>query len=321
MLYHAIIPTERESVKLLVINNLSSGLGEGSVYDFIRSFTEDGDEVCLRSTDGTTDIRNLLRDAESFDAVIASGGDGTVATVSHALANTGIPLMPFPAGNANSLAMNLFSPLEPHALAKIIREGRMVDFDLGEIEIENQYFGFSIAAAAGYDASIMQSTDSAKRLLGPVAYFSSALTSPLPQKSNLTIKLDDKIIKTEGVGILLVNFSKIQLDITTTYDNKPHDGEFDVIILKAQNAFELISALISGLIERRNESLAKTDAIEIHQTRSVRIEADPPLSVQYDGEDTNLFTPFTARILPQSVRLIVSKEGYEHFMRDDVPFS
>ena len=53
-------------MKLLVINNLASGFGEGSVYDFIRSFARDGDEVCVRSTDGTTDVRDLLGDAEAF---------------------------------------------------------------------------------------------------------------------------------------------------------------------------------------------------------------------------------------------------------------
>ena len=66
-------------MKLLIINNLASGYGEGAVYDFIRSLARDGDEVCVRSTDGTTDLRGMLDDASSFDAVVASGGDGTVA--------------------------------------------------------------------------------------------------------------------------------------------------------------------------------------------------------------------------------------------------
>ena len=69
-------------MKLLVINNLSSGFGEGAVYDFVRSFMQDGDEACLRSTDGTTGVSTLLDDAASFDAVIASGGDGTVVEMS-----------------------------------------------------------------------------------------------------------------------------------------------------------------------------------------------------------------------------------------------
>ena len=94
-------------MKLLIINNLASGYGEGAVYDFIRSLARDGDEVCVRSTDGTTDLRGMLDDASSFDAVVASGGDGTVATVSYLLAGTGIPILPFPAGTANLLALNL----------------------------------------------------------------------------------------------------------------------------------------------------------------------------------------------------------------------
>ena len=50
-------------MKLLVINNLKSGYGEGAVYDFIRSFVSDGDEVCMRSTDGSTEVATMLYDA------------------------------------------------------------------------------------------------------------------------------------------------------------------------------------------------------------------------------------------------------------------
>ena len=81
-------------MKALIINNLASGYRDGSIYDFVRSFTEDGDEVCMRSTDGTTSIDGLLDDASDFDVVVASGGDGTVTSVAYALANTGVPLCP-----------------------------------------------------------------------------------------------------------------------------------------------------------------------------------------------------------------------------------
>ena len=65
-------------VKLLVVNNLASGYGEGSVYDFVRALTRDGDEVVIRSTDGTTDLRTFLYDAEDFDAVAAAVRAGSV---------------------------------------------------------------------------------------------------------------------------------------------------------------------------------------------------------------------------------------------------
>ena len=300
-------------MKLLVINNLASGFGEGSVYDFIRSFARDGDEVCVRSTDGTTDVRDLLGDAEAFDAVVASGGDGTVATVSYRLANTGVPILPFPAGTANLLAANLASPMEPHALAKLVREERTLDFDLGEIEVDGHRFGFGIMAGAGYDAAIMHGAAPAKRLLGPMAYFSAALANPLPQTSRFKLDLDGEHVESEGLGILLVNFSKIQFDITVTHDNEPRDGVFDVVVLKAQNAFELIPALLAGLLDRGGDFPDRTGSLEIHRAREVRVEADPPMEVQYDGEATNLTTPFTAHIMRRAARFFVSEEGWDLF--------
>ncbi|MEG0376614.1 MAG: diacylglycerol kinase family protein, partial [Raoultibacter sp.] len=129
-------------MKLLIINNLASGFGEGAIYDFMRSFVSDGDEICLRSTDGSTDLVSLLYDAPSYDAVVASGGDGTIAAISYELRNSGIPILPFPAGTANILTLNLASPSEPHALSKLVKSERTLDFDLGEIEIGNKSFGF-----------------------------------------------------------------------------------------------------------------------------------------------------------------------------------
>lgn len=300
-------------MKLLIINNLSSGYGDGSVYDFIRSFVKDGDEVCLRSTNGVTSISSLLEDATQFDVVVASGGDGTVATINHLLADTGIPVLPFPAGTANLLTLNLLSPHEPHALAKIVREDRCLDFDLGEIKVGDNSYGFSIMAGAGYDAAIMHNAESAKRIFGPMAYLSAAIANPLPQKSHFTIELDDKTVECEGVGVLLVNFSKIQFDISVTHENEPRDGEFDVVILKAQNAFELIPVLFAGILDRAGDFPDRTDAIEVHRSRTVHVDANPPLEVQYDGEATHLTTPFSASILHHAAKLLVSEEGYKQF--------
>ena len=66
-------------MKLLIVNNLASGFRDGAIYDFMRAFASDGDEICVRCTDGDTDLADFLRDAEDFDAVVAAGG--TVAGV------------------------------------------------------------------------------------------------------------------------------------------------------------------------------------------------------------------------------------------------
>ena len=149
-------------MKLLIIVNIAAGFGDGSVYDYLRMVCEDGDEHALRCTDGTTDVTSLVQDAEDFDAVVVAGGDGTIAAVTYALANTGIPVLPFPSGTANLLANNLFSPYEPHALARMTREMETLDFDLGEIEADGKRFGFGIMAGAGYDATIIEVQDCAE---------------------------------------------------------------------------------------------------------------------------------------------------------------
>ena len=304
-------------MKLLIVNNLVSGYGEGAIYDYIRAFAADGDEVVIRSTDGSTNLRRFLADAEEFDAVIASGGDGTIAAVTYLLADTGIPVLPFPAGTANLLAMNLASPAEPHALAKLTREGEIMDFDLGEIELASgERFGFSIMAGAGYDALIMQGAKPAKRLLGPMAYFTSALTNPLPQFSRFTIDIDGEVIESEGVGVLIVNFSKIQFDLPVVHQNLPRDGVFDVAVLHTRDAFGLIPALLASMLDRSGDFPDRTDALELHRGRTISVSADPPLPVQYDGEVTALTTPFTVRMMPEAARFIVSEECVKLYGND-----
>lgn len=300
-------------MKLLIINNLASGLGEGAIYDLIRAFAADADEVCIRSTDGTTNLTRFLHDASRFDAVIASGGDGTIAAVSYALRNTNIPILPFPAGTANLLAMNLVSPIEPHALSTLLRHGLTLDFDIGELTVDDKSFGFSIIAGAGYDARIMRDAKPAKRLLGPLAYFSAAITNPTPQISHFKLTLDGESIERDGMGILLINFSKIQFDISVTPNNRPRDGILDVVILKGENAFALIPALIAGIRNRGRKIPAQSDALEIFEAKQVEVDADPVMEVQFDGETTGLTTPFSAQILEGATRFFISEEGYDLF--------
>lgn len=303
-------------MKLLIVNNIASGLGDGAIYDFVRSFAQDGDEIVIRSTDGTTDMRTLLENADLFDLVVASGGDGTVATVCYELAGTGIPVLPYPAGTANLLALNLQSPTEAHALAKLARAGKPLDFDLGEISVGGGTYGFGIMAGAGYDATIMSGAQSAKHLLGPLAYFSAAIGNPLPQRSAITVETERETVTVEGIGVLVINFSKIQFDISVTHENNPRDGMLDIAILKTENAFGLIPAIGAALLDRGGDFPGRADAIEFLQATQATITADPPLGIQYDGEITNVETPFSVRILPKAARLVVSDEGYDLFAGD-----
>lgn len=296
-------------MRLLVIANLASGLGEGVMYDFMRSFAEDGDEIIIRYSEGDTDLRTFLADADRFDVVVTAGGDGTISMVAYLLADTGIPILPLPAGTANLLNLNLFCPTEPHALAVMLREGRIMDFDLGEVVLSGgERLGFMMMAGAGYDASIMKDAESGKKLFGQMAYFTSAVTNTNPQVAEFTLALDGEEIICTGVGVLLVNFSKIQFDVPVIHENKPRDGLFDVVVLRTKDAYGLIPALFAAILDRSGDFPERTDAFSVFQAREVSVKTAPELPMQFDGEATPHVTPFFARVLPRAARFVVSEE-------------
>lgn len=294
-------------MKLLVVNNLMSGANDGSVFDFLRNFSEDGDELVLRTSDGTTDIGVFLHDADDFDAVVVAGGDGTISSCTYLLAETGIPILPLACGTANLMSENLFLPTEIHALAKIAREGKTMDFDIGQLELsDGTRRGFALIAGAGYDAKIMEGAEPIKKAIGQMAYFTSAFANATPQFSQIKLTIDGKTIHTNGVGVLIVNFARVQFDISVIHNNEPRDGAFDVVVLNTKDAFGLIPALFAAFLDRGGEFPDRTDAFEVFRAREVEVKADPPLPIQSDGELLSMNTPFKARIIPKGVRFIVS---------------
>ena len=231
IMYHCMV-TKGVTVKVLVIHNLRSGLRNGAVYDFMRSYAEQGDSVTIRSFGPDTELAPLLEDAAEYDFVVASGGDGTIASVSYELRNTGIPILPFPAGTANLLALNLFEPNESHALCKLVDEALTLDFDMGEIEAaDGTKLGFTIMAGCGYDELIMRNATGNKHLLGDMAYFEAAFSNPKPQVSTFTLTIDGETVEVSGIGVVLANFSKIQFDLQVADENLPRDGKLDVVVL------------------------------------------------------------------------------------------
>lgn len=186
---------EREgaTVKVLVIHNIGSGHGAGAIYDFIRSYAEDGDTITLRTFNGHTPFATLLEDARDYDFVVASGGDGTIAAVTYELRYSDIPILPFPSGTANLLAMNLSSPNEPHALCKVADQGQTMYFDLGEIETPEASIGFTIMAGCGYDEIIMRLLRSISRYSVRLPISMRPSPTPLPRiHSSCSISMDSE---------------------------------------------------------------------------------------------------------------------------------
>jgi diacylglycerol kinase family enzyme len=264
----------------------------------------------MRFCDGTRALVDLTNGAEHFDRVVAAGGDGTASAVCYATRNTKVPVLVYPAGTANLLAMNLGMPVEPRQLADVTLNGRAVDFDLGEIERPSKMngvstkTGFTIMAGAGYDASIIDSARPLKANMGAAAYLLAAITNLAPTNAHFTIELDGQELVTDGIAVLIVNFGRLQFDMPVAVGADPQDGMFEVAVIRSRSVAELVPAVVAGL-----SGADKLPGVDVYPAARVSVTSEPKLPMQYDGEVADAMTPFSARLLPHAARLLLPDDS------------
>lgn len=294
---------------LIIVNTRSGGLDMG-LYEFVQELGRAGAEVTMRFASEDTPLAPLAADVREFDRVVAAGGDGTVSTICYETRDTGIPVLAYPAGTANLMAMNLELPIDAPALAALTIAGTSAQFDMGEFERPGPdgttiRTGFSLMAGAGFDASIMENAQPLKPVFGAAAYLLSAVTNLNPTVSEFELVVDGEHIHTEGIAVLLVIFGRIQfdLDVAPTWD--PQDGLFEVVVLKTKSVAGLIPAVFSAMLDKIIESPEHSPSVDVYTASEVQVSAYPRMRMQTDGDALELFTPFAARALPRAVTLIV----------------
>jgi diacylglycerol kinase family enzyme len=311
-------------MRVLVVNNLMSGQGDSRRYEFVGELCRRGADVLVRPIDADHDLQAALADATSFDAVAVIGGDGSASTAAYALRETGVPLLVYPAGTANAIALNLGLVPDPVRCAEAIVAGSVARVDLGEIVYEREHrppksgerrratrpagpltMGFVAIAGVGFDAQMMERGAELKAQFGPSAYLIAALQNPAPTIARIVLELDGERIETEGSGVLLVNFGRMQFDLTVTHDSDAQDGMLEVVVLKARHIAELLPAVIASYLDRIVTYPSRSQALDTYRARCVTLTCDPPMRAQADGEALPGSTPLTCRVLPRAATFVV----------------
>lgn len=299
-------------MRVLIVCNLLAGSGDSALYDLVHALGRSECEVTIRYFTGEGTVSQLVHDADRFDRVVIAGGDGTVSGIAYALRNTGIPLLAYPAGTANLISSNLALPLDPVALAKLTVSDNYLSFDIGELthmggpdELpESRRRGFMVAAGAGFDAAIMDAAQPLKASMGVLAYLAGVMQNLAPTRARFRVTFDGREVTSDGIAVLVVNFSRIQFDLPLTHGSNPRDGLFEVAIARTRTAVGLIPAVWDAWLDRLVQR-PERGALEVHTAREVMVEADPPLRLQYDGDVIDSATPFGARVLPGAATLLV----------------
>lgn len=161
--------------RLLVIYNPTAGRRKRARLEaYLDLLEEAGCAVEYRPTTKRGDAEAFARDATAarFDAVVAAGGDGTIAEVANGLPPDAAPLGIFPLGTANVLANEIGLPLEPKAVMRAVLRGPAKAVHVGRLEGRV----FTIMAGVGFDAHVVAHLPGwLKRWLGKGAYVIESL--------------------------------------------------------------------------------------------------------------------------------------------------
>lgn len=291
-----------ESIKnVQVIINPASGQDAPMLAVMNRAFKAANIDWDVKLTKAAGDAQAFAREAVAagVDAVAVYGGDGTVMEVASGLQGSNVPLAIFPGGSANVMSVELGIPgnLE-EAVALVSGAARHIrSIDMGQVHGRQM---FMLRLGIGFLAETTKGADrEAKNKIGALAYGISALQAiPNAQKSIYRITLDNgEIIEQEGAAAFIANSGSLgipglQLAKTVSVS----DGLLDVIILNGIN--------IGTILNVAANAVGLVDNLPHWQARSISLMADPPQSIECDGEMIE-DTPVSVSIVPNAVRVIV----------------
>ena len=292
---------------VLIVNPVSGQARGLKLGNQIRSSFETRGIVCsVRVTSGAGDAERWSGSAaeDGFDLIVAIGGDGTVGEVVSGQARSArkVPVAVVPVGTANVVALALALPWLPGMASDNILGGRVLDFDVGYLTMQDRHF--FLMAAIGYPAKVIKdSPRRLKNLFGIFTYMGAGIRNAL-NLDEVRIFIEDEqevVHEFEGNTILLSNIGKIgDLNLKVTPDTSAHDGRFDVTVISSRSLWDLILVLFRMLTWRYRP----TQRLHHFQVTRAVIATDPPVAVQIDGEDLGE-TPLEAEIVPGGVKFIV----------------
>jgi YegS/Rv2252/BmrU family lipid kinase len=267
----------------------------------IRAILEPAIALQIHLTTAEIDADQLALAAvnEGVEAVIVSGGDGTISATANALMGTSIPMGVISRGTANAFANALDLPTTIEAACKTILMGmtRVVD------AAKCNGMPMILLAGIGFEAETVERADrESKNRLGLLAYILAGIEQ-LGQMTQFDVEIetDEKIINVTASAITIANAAPptsilAQGSAGVIFD----DGLLDVTIVAPANrtgaiavSYELLTSALKGDATTRSD-------IGYLRTKKLTITTDPPQKIVIDGEVLGT-TPVTIECIPNSL--------------------
>ena len=226
-------------------------------------------------------LSTIARNAATAGAkiMIVSGGDGTIENVALGLVGSRTTLGIIPTGSRNNLARSLNIPTgNLAAAAALVRNGRRLKIDVGQVRHRKGSRFFLEAGAVGLASALYPSADDIQHGdLGKIGEFLSTLVSAEP--SEIRLRLDHR--RTEIVArahlVLVANMPFMGANFQIAPDIVFDDRYLDVFVYSDLSKRDLIGHVMQS-------PTSVSDArIQRFRAKTIGITTTPAMRVTADG--------------------------------------
>lgn len=248
-----------------------------------------------------------LHAAEQLRAVVAAGGDGTIALLANSTPQ-GAPLAVLPLGTENLLAKHLGLVADPGAVAQVIADGFTHSFDMGDAGGRL----FSLMAGCGFDAEVVrrlhrERTGNIHHLSYVKPIVEAIRTYEYPE---LRVRYapadacsDELTAELTARWVFVVNVPRYAGGLNIAPGATGDDGLLDVCTFRE-------GSLWSGLLYLGGIMLGQQESMQDYthiRTRRLTIESTTAAPFQLDGDPGGLL-PVEICVRPGRLTMLVTHE-------------
>lgn len=295
-------------MKILVIYNPQAANGRAkALLPEIRAYFEDkGLDAQIISTEYPAHAVEIIAKAklDTYDAVIASGGDGTLFEVLNGYYQNPIQnkppigLIPNGTGNAFMKELKLLSTDWKKAI-DIIAQNNPRMIDVGKFITEDKTYHFLNIVGMGFVTEIAEASIPLK-WMGNTSYTLATLLKMIFLKSQkMTIEVDGKRLERDGVFVEVANSQYTGTTFFIAPEAEIDDGKLDIIILNKISRLKLLRVFTSIF----DGTHINYPEIEYIKAKSIKVIEEKPGKLIPDGEILGS-TPVEIECLHKNIKFL-----------------
>jgi diacylglycerol kinase (ATP) len=274
------LASQGDELRVLLMHNPTAGDEDHSRGTLRATLEEAGHEVSWQSMKESDWERAL---EESFDLVVAAGGDGTVRKVFRQIAGKDVPATILPLGTANNIARSLgFEDDDPGRLVHGWPQGRLQTYDIGSLSTARGADLFVESAGAGLFADVLVRAESDESdASDKIEKGLRLVLESLDEQRALpwTLELDGDRFSDELIGLAVMNASGVGPQIPLAPAADAGDGVLDVVLLRDEDV-ERLHAYVEARLARNSP-----EPPQFEVRRAVDIAFEPPAGCPVHVDD------------------------------------